>query len=207
MRLSPVTPLGLWMAFAAALPFVTEGMLPWLGLAALPALLERAARERLLLLVRRSRVLFLLVLLVPFLTPAETGTGTAATATEWAPGGREGLLSGLHSAGRLFLLLATLSWVLARLGREGLLSALYGLLRPFKALGVPVDRFTVRLALVLDWSVGESRQHPSSRALAEAFGTPPPPAGQRLVIELRAPGWGDGVAVLLFALGLVGLLR
>lgn len=75
--------------------------------------------------------------------------GEAIAGFDWLPT-REGAVdANLHIA-RLALMLGVVSWMLARLGTAGLTAALLGACGPWAARGGRLERFPVRLALVME---------------------------------------------------------
>lgn len=146
MSVHPAILLGIWMTFTGVLPWLAPGRLAACSVLLLGALLHAETRSGFLLLLRRTRVLlFVLVLLYGFATPG------VALFPEWPVGPSiEGLRQGGLQAWRLLLVLASLALLLAHAGRTGLTAGIYVLAAPLKAFGVPVDRFAVRLALALN---------------------------------------------------------
>lgn len=201
MRLHPATLLGSWLAFVLVLPWLAPPSLAWAAAASASVLVWPAARRQGWQLLRRTRLLLLALLLVHGFTEPGTPLVAGWPAPTW-----EGVEQGLIQSVRLLSILATLAGLLAHLGDEGLLVALYTLLRPLGALGLPVDRFTVRLALVLGFSREGRRPEVSFAGLLTAWDRPPPAREGPLILELPAMGWADGVAVLAVAVLLGGLL-
>lgn len=199
--LHPATVLGLWMAFVLALPRLSGASLALAGGGLLlAALAQPAARGHFLKLVRRSRVLLLMLALV---YGAATPGRPVIEALPWSPS-VAGLAEGLLQAARLALILASLAWVWARLGRAGLMSGLYAALMPLARLGVPVQAFVVRLALVLEQEPPVARLR--GAGLAGLWEAPPAGGADRVVIELAPFTWRDGVALAAATLVLAGLL-
>ncbi len=94
--------------------------------------------------VHRARWLLLtLWAILAFNTPGE-----ALGDLVWAPT-YEGVAEANLQAARLVVLLACLAWLFVRLGRDEMVAGLWGLMSPFRALGLDVERLVVRLALVL----------------------------------------------------------
>lgn len=135
------------MGFASILPWLTPGALAVCSGLVLAVLLFPASRPGFRMLMRRTRVLLLaLILLYGFGTPGVSlfpGLGGASPTME-------GLEQGGLQAWRLVLVLASLALLSSHLGRTGLTAGLYALVLPLKRLGLPIHRFAVRLALVLD---------------------------------------------------------
>lgn len=194
--LNPATLLGLWLAFIIALPVMGPPALLLATLMGAVALFRAAVRRRFLHLLRRTRLLLLLLLL------AHAWTTPGEPLGPHLPSG-EGLYSGFLYALRLLLMLISLAWLLDRLTQEELLGGLYLLLRPLGRLGFPVERFVVRLALVL--GDGSPRAVPlkPQTLLGELKQTAPAGPGE-VVVDLPPFGWRDGVAGM--AAGLLLLL-
>ncbi|MEO1767561.1 hypothetical protein [Thiobacter aerophilum] len=197
--LNPATVLGLWMAFVLTLPHLGAVPLTVAGLLALLALLAvPAAQAHFLRLLRRTRVLLLVLALV---YAAATPGQPLMTAWPWMPS-MEGVREGVLQAARLVLILASLAWVLARLGQAGLMSGLYAGLKPLAPLGLPVHLFVVRLALVLEQPPPGVRLSPA--ALACVWESPPAGGGGEVVIELAPFTWRDALAFAAAIVLLVG---
>lgn len=186
----PATVLGLWLGFLLALP-----RLGWLALSLIalalfvPMLIPSAGRAHFVRLLRRSRVLLLALLLVyGVATPGHP----LIAVLPWMPS-VEGVQGGLIQAARLLLILASLAWVLGGLGQAGLMSGLYAGLKPLARLGVPVQTFVVRLALVL------GQQPPavplSPAGLARIWDAPLPVHPGEVTVELLPFTWRDGLAL------------
>lgn len=94
--------------------------------------------------VRRARWL----LLTLWLILAYNVPGEAFQELAWAPT-YEGIAEANLHALRLIVMLGCLAWLFRSLGRDGLVSGLWGLLRPFRRLGLDSGRLVVRLSLVL----------------------------------------------------------
>lgn len=176
-----------WIGFAGILPWLTMGRLLACSGLLLPLLLFPEVSGSFRSLLRRTRVLLLaLVLLYGFATP-----GTAVF-SDWPVVSPtfEGLRHGGVQVWRLVLILVSLAALLSYLGKGQLVAGLYALLAPLKRLNVPVDRFAVRLALVMGsvHSVAPIRLTPSAMAAELARRPPELPA----VIEFEVPaitGW------------------
>jgi hypothetical protein len=65
---------------------------------------------------------------------------------------REGLLLALTHAGRLLALVCWVAILVGRMPPDRLVSGLYALVRPFEVLGLPTERFALRLILVLRYA-------------------------------------------------------
>lgn len=143
-RLHPSVLLVLWLASSVSLPHYSPEALAWLSGLTLPLLL--IAWRRFLRLLRASAILVAVVVLLPLWTlpgpPLIAPLGALSPSVE---GARVAALG----AWRLTLMLGSLAWLLAHLRREGLLAGLFALAAPLGRWGLPVERFTLRLALVL----------------------------------------------------------
>jgi hypothetical protein len=184
------------MAFAGILPWLTRGELVICSLLLLPLLLRPLGRVRFGLLLRRTRVLLLaLLLMYGFATPG------APLLPDWPLSPSvQGLEQGGLQAWRLLLVLGSLAIVLTHLGPSRLLAGIYALALPFQSVGMPAERFAVRLAQVLEQAnrLGPMRLTPAGiEAAFEAV----PLAAAHVEFELPAFGWRDG----LFALGVLGM--
>ena len=169
----------------------------------LPGLIHAPARARARSLMRRTRVLLIaLILIYSFATP---GTALAPDWPMLSPS-REGLVQGGLQAWRLALLLVSLAWLLSVLGRGGLLAGGYTLLRPLGAFGLPVERFAVRLSLVLGMAESAPRLKLSPSGLAAAMDAAPDDLPAIVSVDIPAAGWRDALCLALLALGLGWLL-
>jgi hypothetical protein len=102
---------------------------------------------------------------------------------------------------RLLCVLAALAWALHGLDRGALVLGLLTLARPLAWLGLPVERFAVRLALVLE-NVEQGRM----LDLAEIARHDPPASGPDHVSVPRRPLRAlDGAALALALFGLMAL--
>jgi len=166
-----------WIALAVAIPWFSipalAGMSALLALGAWAVGLHACWR-----LLRRTRVLFItLVLLYAFTTPG------MPLFSGWDTPTQEGLLSGTLQAWRLLLMIVALAILLIGLNREQLLAGIYGLLAPFKPLGLPLERIAVRLWLTLQYA--ESAAHSDSlRERWEAALTLPDGLSERITLVL-----------------------
>ena len=150
MTLSTLHPASLilaWFGFAATLSWFRWPVL-MIASIAIAVLILLSGVPQCWRLIRRSRVLLLVLLLVyAFSTP-----GTALIpGWEQANPTQAGLAAGAFQAWRLLLMVSALAVLLAVLTRQQLLSGIYTMLQPFKPLGVPVERFSVRLWLTLHY--------------------------------------------------------
>lgn len=194
MNIHPTALLLAWIAFAAAMP--------WLDAPALAAAsvmsgwgVWLAGFEACWPLLRRTRVLLIaLVTLYALATPG------APLIPGWTLPTYEGVQAGMMQAWRLLLMIVALALILTRLAREQWLAGIYGLLLPFKPLGLPLDRIAVRLWLTLHYAeTGLQGQRLRDR-WQEALAVPDAPASS-VMLDMPAAGLRD----LLFVLG-VGVL-
>lgn len=139
----PSCALIVWVAAVCGAQFV--GYPGLFFLAVLPLLLAPLAWRPWLAYVRRARWL----LLTLWLIMAYGAPGEAWMDWQWAPT-REGVTEGVLQATRLLVMLLWLAWLFVAQGRQGLVSGLWGVLRPFRGMGLEVERLVVRLSLVLD---------------------------------------------------------
>ena len=146
--LHPASLILIWLAFAFCVPLLRPAELSAIVfLFSVPLLLRHSAQY--LKLLRRSRWLLIsLILVYAFVTP---GVAAVAVLGAYSPS-REGLLSGGLQALRLISLLATLALLLATTSRDRILAGLYFLLRPFRLIGVDIDRVAARIWLTLHYT-------------------------------------------------------
>ncbi|MCL2021090.1 MAG: hypothetical protein FWG81_03070 [Betaproteobacteria bacterium] len=139
--LNPAARLLLWLMLAiflqvAALPFLVVVSL-------LPLLAGAEIRRHWWKLFLRVRLLLLTLFLVfAYAFPSDSASWS------WLPAWEGCLEAGQHVL-RLLIFLGALAWLLVPLRLAELIGGLWFLLRPFKLLGVPVDRSIARLSLVL----------------------------------------------------------
>lgn len=200
MIIHPASKILLWLGFAGAVQGLGFGYLLPLTLFVLLLLLTGC--DGALGLVRRARWLLITMLLIyAFATPGDelfpqlNGFGPSL----------QGVQAGALQAWRLTLMLLALGVLLRSCPRNSLLGGLYTLLRPFRSLGLDVDRFAVRLWLTLQYA----EQQPDRKmedwwqALSSSF-DPEADAEQRITLELDRFTWRDG-ALLVLAMLLIGL--
>ncbi|MCG5500596.1 hypothetical protein LQ952_07200 [Ectothiorhodospira sp. B14B] len=102
---------------------------------------------RFLEMSRRLKWFFLSIILIfGWFTP---GTPLLEWAGAWSPA-REGLVMGLQRTLVLVLAVAAVVWLLQVTSRESLVKGLLWLTRPLAPLGLPRERFAVRLVLTLE---------------------------------------------------------
>ncbi len=173
-----------------------------LSLLALPAaaLLTRLERSGVGQSLRRMRWL----LLALWLTMGWSVPGEALFDAAWAPT-RDGLVEGAQHVLRLLILVWLIRCVWLAVGREGVLAGLLFLLRPAQWVGLPAERFSLRLCLTLSYaeqllSSSQPRKRSAwSRLLDEAMALPAPDG-----VELRVYRWSpwDSVILVLAVAGL-----
>lgn len=149
-------------------------------------------------LLRRTRILLITLLGVyAFMTP-----GTPLfPGWEQAYPSQEGWMAGLRQIWRLLLMIGALAALLAYLSRERLLAGIYCLLLPFKPIGVPVERFAVRLWLTLHYVETMPKSNDLGAHWDNAV-TLPQPLEQSIVLDVARFGPQDAV----FALACIALL-
>lgn len=196
--LHPVLRILLLLLLAIMAQSLAPRLLGLLGVLLLGLALWRSSSP-LLRMLRRSRWLFLTLLLVfSFSTPGEYLPGwPLAMAPTY-----EGLASGLLQAGRLLVMLTGLSLLLTTTSRELLLAGLFFLLRPLAWVGLPPERFTARLWLTLHYAESAPASSPRDiwRRFDSAEPLPDTVIGQRIPLVSPPPGLADYV-VGLAALG------
>lgn len=139
----PGTRILLSLLSALALPGLSFFYLAGLSLGLLPFIWRD--RERLLSLLRRTRWLFLALLLgYAYSLPGD------AVLAGWAGSPSvAGTQAGLLQVWRLALLIVLIDGLVLRLAPEALLAGIYGLTRPLRGLGLNPERLAVRLGLTL----------------------------------------------------------
>lgn len=147
-------------------------------------------------LVRRSRIL--LIALIAFYAFGTPGTPLIAM---WEIPTLEGLQAGLRQAWRLLIMISALALILAHLKREQLLAGIYGLMSPFKPIGLPLERITVRLWLTLQYAEAGSKAASLSERWEAAL-TPSHVQDATITLEIPAFALRD----VLFMLGCGALL-
>lgn len=168
--LHPSSVLAIWLLGVVALQAMRY---PALAVLAVLLLLTGARPAQWLGYVRRSRWLLLtLWLILAYNTPGE-----ALGDQGWAPT-YEGIGEANLHAVRLVVMLGCLAWLFGRLDRDGLVSGLWGLLAPWRRLGLDTGRLVVRLSLVL-----------------EHLQSPPEPGAWRRMLAAE-PSWLDAPASL-----------
>jgi energy-coupling factor transporter transmembrane protein EcfT len=148
INLHPATLLLAWIGFTLAIPYFSVFALIAASVLIVVLMLV-SGFARCWSLVRRTRVLLIVMLLVYAF--ATEGT-PLFPGWEQAYPSYEGCMAGALQAWRLLLMIAALAVVFAYLPRQKLLAGIYVLLRPLKALGMPIERFAVRLWLTLHYT-------------------------------------------------------
>jgi len=202
VRLHPATQIALWLILAVSMPWQHAVSLLTVSLLMLGFVAVRRPAG-LLKLLRRTRYLLLSLLLIyAFATPGEP---LLSVFPSFGPT-REGLSAGLIQVWRLAVLLVGLAWLLA-VSRDGLLAGVYVLLRPFKILGVDVDRVAVRIWLTLHYAERtELRRFEDWRERFRDALAPAPVLTDKVVLDLGVFGPRDLLALAAAALCLIGLV-
>jgi len=188
-----------WIAFAVALPWFSVLIL-WMTSALLALAVWAGGFNTCWRLVRRTRVLIIaLLVLYTFATPG------APLFAAWEVPTHEGLLAGAQQAGRLLLMITALALLIVRLSREQLLAGIYGLLAPFKPLGLPLERIAARLWLTLQYA--ESGLHANSlRERWDVALTLPNTSSPSITFEFPAFALRDLAFLIEFGVLLLGAL-
>jgi len=188
-----------WIAFAVALPWLGFHAL-WVASTVLALGAWLGGFNTCWRLVRRTRVLLIALLLLYALT-----TPGAPLFASWNMPTQEGLLAGALQAWRLLLMITALALLLLRLSREQLLVGIYGLLAPFKPLGLPLERIAARLWLTLQYA--ESGLHANSlRERWDAALTLPNASSPSITFEFPAFALRDLAFLIGFGVLLLGAL-
>lgn len=137
--------------------------------------------------IRRARWL----LLTLWLILAYNVPGEAFRDLPWAPT-YEGIADANLQALRLIVMLGCLAWLFHRLGRDGLVSALWGVLHPWRVLGLDTERLVVRLSLVLD----HLKVAPERGGWRRMLRADAEPVGGPAVLHLALPPWASRDTVL-----------
>lgn len=188
----------LWLVGVALVQFLPVSVLAGvaLGCALFSCVL---ARSRLLRLLRRTRFLLLAIfVLFAWFTPGE------AILAAWpriSPT-HEGLRLAAEHLARLFTVLSSVAMLLERLPPERLVGGLRALCRPLGWVGLPADRASVRLLLVLRY-VEFSTEDGLGDWRAWLLGEGPAPDAERLHLAIEQIGMRE---VVLGACVLGGLL-
>lgn len=144
----PVSCLVAWLCYTALVQLWQGIALLLLGLTVVLCALT-VCSSRLLVLLRRTRWIFVSLLLIyAYATP---GVAVWAQLDAYSPT-LEGLLDGLLQLGRLVCTLAGLAILLTRLNQIQLIEAVFVLLAPLQAIRFPRERVAVRLALTLRYA-------------------------------------------------------
>lgn len=199
MIIHPTILLLAWIAFAVAIPWF--GVLALWAASALLALgVWVGGVKACWRLVRRTRILLIaLLVLYAFATPG------APLLAAWEVPTQEGLLAGALQAWRLLLMITALALLLTRLNHEQLLAGIYGLLAPFKLLGLPLERIAVRLWLTMQYAeIGLNAN--SLRERWEAALTLPNAPSSSITLEFPAFALRDLAFAVGYGVLLVGAL-
>jgi len=144
--LHPATLLLAWAVLVGLVQPLPAAALAWLA-AVLLSLAWAFARRRTLALLRRTRWLFLsIILLFALATPGQRLPGVVGDLGIT----HDGILLAAEHVLRLLLLLASLAVLHERLGTPGMMAGLYWLLAPLARWRALRERIVVRLMLVLD---------------------------------------------------------
>lgn len=194
-QLHPAHRLGCWLLVVATIQCL-QGAPLFLVLAA-PPLFGRASIVRWLRLLRRARWLLLtLLLVVAWGVPGEPlwDLGSLQAPTY------EGLYEASTQLGRLAMVLAAVAVLLETTTIDCLMSGLHVLLRPFRILGLEVDRAVVRLSLALYYA----EQMPDAANWKEML-SPVEATGPQVVhLALPSPQLRDWLTLLVALLLLIG---
>jgi hypothetical protein len=193
--LHPSCALIVWLAAVLGAQFVGYAGLAILLLGIL--LLTPASVGRWLAYVRRARWLLLtLWLILAYNTPGEAWQDWA-----WAPTD-EGIAEASLQAARLLVMLACLAWLFVNVGRDGMVGGLWCLLRPFRTVGLDIERLVVRLSLVLE----NLQTVPEKGAWRRMLVVDAVRAGGPEVLHLEVLPWAvrDTLVLVAAAVGLMG---
>nr|WP_319004118.1 hypothetical protein [Ferribacterium limneticum] len=164
----------------------------WLGV----FVLAPASLGRWLAYVRRARWLLLtLWLILAYNTPGE-----AWQDWPWAPT-YEGIAEASLQAARLLIMLACLAWLFVNADRDGMVGGLWYLLKPFRTLGLDIERLVVRLSLVLE----NLQTVPEKGAWRRMLAVDAVLAGGPEVLHLKVLPWSGRDAVVL-GMAVIGLM-
>jgi len=196
----PAARILLWCGWAVAAERATLSPLVILAVATATAFLFAPVRHEGLRLLRRTRWLMAVLLL----TYAYTLPGTPLwPSMGWAGPGVEGLQQGALRVGRLVLMLAGLSVLLAYTPRSRLIYGLYALARPLTWLGFDRRAFAVRLGLTLDYV----ERAPKAMRWLDALRAPLPDDAAPTTYTLHTERWqGCDSAVILAGLLLLWIV-
>jgi len=193
--LHPACALIVWLAAVLGVQFVGYTGLVTLLLGVF--VLAPPSSGRWLAYVRRARWLLLtLWLILAYNTPGE-----AWQDWPWAPT-YEGIADATLQAARLLAMLACLAWLFVKVGHEGMVGGLWTLLRPFRVLGLDIERLVVRLSLVLE----NLQTIPETGAWRQMLAVDPVLPGGSEVLHLEVLPWtgSDTLVVVLAGISLMG---
>lgn len=189
MTFHPATLLFAWGVFVGLLQPLAASALAWFAAVLFPLALI-LARRRTLVLLQRTRWLFLsIVLLFVLATPGQRlpgGVGELGVTSD-------GVLLAAEHGLRLLLLLASLAVVHERLGTPGMMVGLHWLLAPIARWRNLRERIVVRLMLVLDHV--ENAPAASWREWLDRDMEGP----DRLTLAVGSPRMADWLALVLLA--------
>lgn len=194
--LHPASLLFAWGAFAFLLQSLPVFALAWVAAGVLP-LAWLLARRRSLLLLKRTRWLFLsIILLFTLATPGQRLPGMFGDLGITV----DGLLLAVEHVLRLMLLLASLAVIHEHLGTSGMMAGLHWLLLPLARWRALRERIVVRLLLVLD--------HVESAPAAgwRQWLSRDLPGPSRLDLTIGSLGYADWLVFAAFFIGLLGWL-
>lgn len=147
-RLHPAAQITVWICLTV-LAQAMHGIVLMVFCLVLLALAVRVCASRLFTLLRRTRLIFISLLLIyGFATPGES----CWTQLGWFSPSCEGLTDGVMQLTRLLSVLAGLAVLLTWLSITQLISGLYTLAYPLHYLGMSREKLVVRLALTLGYA-------------------------------------------------------
>jgi len=163
----------------------------------------RICASRFILLLRRTRwILFSVFLIYAYTSPGESLWPHLGVLSPVAEGVEYGLLQLLH----LLAVLAGLSILLTLLSQQQLIAGLYTLSRPLSLLGVPRERFAVRLALTLQYAESAMQDAASNwRGSIEQLLAPPPVTPGYIELQLIPFARRDGLLAAAVSAALLGM--
>jgi energy-coupling factor transporter transmembrane protein EcfT len=200
----PAVQILLWLCLALLAQNLHGAALLLLG-GGMVALALALDATRLFTLLRRSRWIFLSLLLIyAYAMPDDPWFAQLGA---FSPG-RAGVLDGLVQMGRLIIMLSGLSVVLTLLTTAQLIAGLYSLLYPLRYLGVSRERIAVRLALTLRYAESAMLDSASDglRSLAQ-LNLPVQAMPDNVELHLAPLAVRDWLLLLATALLMAGVLR
>lgn len=193
--LHPACALIVWLLAVLGVQFVGYAGLAIMLLGIM--LLTPASLDRWLAYVHRARWLLLtLWLILAYNTPGEAWQDWG-----WAPT-YEGIAEASLQAARLLIMLACLAWLFVNADRDGMVGGLWYLLKPFRTLGLDIERLVVRLSLVLE----NLQTVPEKGAWRRMLAVDAVLAGGPEVLHLKVLPWSgrDTVVLGMAVIGLMG---